>query len=145
MAQRYVCALLTRYLDAHPEVDTNIFYHLETWRGSVAEPCTTLYLSQIQLFQRHLTAGAFKLAVGTDLSLGMVNSSRVAKQPNVPSIFRSKITKAFVDSLYAFLDGLVHLASDESPPLSALKASADGAGAAGTNPLELLDIQNPVR
>ena len=125
--------------------DANIFYHSETWRGSVAEPCTTLYLSQIQLFQRHLTVGAFKLAIGTDLSSGMMNSSRAAKQASVPTIFRTKITKAFVDSLYAFLDGLVHLASDESPPLAALKASTDGAGAAGTNPLELLDIQNPVR
>ena len=111
----------------------------------MAEPCTTLYLSQIQLYQRHLTVGAFKLAIGTDLSSGMMNSSRAAKQASVPTIFRAKITKAFVDSLYAFLDGLVHLASDESPPLAALKASTDGAGAAGTNPLELLDIQNPVR
>ncbi|KAJ3551008.1 hypothetical protein NM688_g4954 [Phlebia brevispora] len=124
-------------------VDANLFYYLEDWRGSIADPCTTLYLPQIQMFERHLTAGAFKLAGGTDLSTGMMNVSRIIKQTPVPQIFITKITKAFVDSLYAFLDGLVHLASDELLSLPSLTAPSNSAGVTGTNPLELLDIENP--
>lgn len=54
-----------------------------------------------------------------------------------------------MDSLYAFLDGMVHLTSDESLSVPATKPSAaDTAsvtGANGTNPLELLNFENPVR
>ena len=39
----------------------------------------------------------------------------MVKQYPIPSEFIAKITKAFLDTLYAFLDGLVHLASDELP------------------------------
>lgn len=37
------------------------------------------------------------------------------KQHAVATEFKTKITKAFVDTLYAFLDGMVNLASEESP------------------------------
>ncbi|PSR78598.1 hypothetical protein PHLCEN_2v7345 [Hermanssonia centrifuga] len=123
--------------------DANIFYYLEDWRGSTTDPYTTLYLSQIQLFQRQLTTGAFKIAGGLDLPSSAFSSSRLTKQNPVPQIFLSKITKSFLDTLYAFLDGLVHLASDESPATVVVQAQSDVAAASGTNPLELLDLGNP--
>lgn len=96
--------------------DANIFYHLETWTTSLSEPYTTVYLSDIQLFQKHVTTYSFKLAGGVDLSSSAsASSSRMVKQYPIPSEFVAKITKAFLDTLYAFLDGLVHLASDELP------------------------------
>jgi hypothetical protein len=56
----------------------------------------------------------------------------------------SKITKAFLDALYAFLDGLVLLASDESPvitgkqpPLAVIKFNEP-------NTLDLLDVTDGV-
>ncbi|EIM87714.1 uncharacterized protein STEHIDRAFT_147005 [Stereum hirsutum FP-91666 SS1] len=94
--------------------DATQFYHLETWTASIAEPYTTLYLSDIQLFEKHITTCAFKIAGGVDLSAS-ASSSRLVKQHAVATEFKSKITKAFVDTLYAFLDGMVNLASEESP------------------------------
>ena len=62
----------------------------------------------------------------------------------------TKITKAFLDALYAFLDGLVNLASEESPTqtqsmeLRSL-VGPSGSGAPGSNPLELIKVDDPVR
>lgn len=131
---------LTSYL-----LDANVFYHLESWRESTSDPYTTVYLSQIRIFQRQMTTGAFKIAGGVDLSGYSAPTSRLAKQNSISSMFVSKITKAFLDTLYAFLDGLVHLASDESPETDTWQPKTDITGLTATNSLELLDIHNAVR
>ncbi|KAI9065588.1 hypothetical protein FKP32DRAFT_1610523 [Trametes sanguinea] len=124
--------------------DANIFYYLETWIGSTVDPYTTVYLSQIRTFQKQITTAAFKLAGGVDLSSsGSSSSSRQTKQNSLPTEFVAKITKAFLDSLYAFLDGMVHLASDESPTASGIKPSPGQATVVpGTNPLELVKVED---
>lgn len=94
--------------------DANIFYYLESWIASPDDPYNTHYLTQMELFQRHITTAAFKIAGGVDLSSNM-SLAKPAKQNPIAAAFVQKITKAFLDALYAFLDGLVHLASDESP------------------------------
>ena len=100
-----------------------------------------MYLTQIRTFQRHLTTGAFKLAGGSELSSITTNPSRYIRS-SVPQIFISKIVKAFLDSLYAFLDGMVHLTSDEPSTIQVPKTTGE---TTGSNPLELRDIENPVR
>ena len=35
--------------------DANVFYHLETWIGSTVDPYTTVYLSQMRIFQKQIT------------------------------------------------------------------------------------------
>ncbi|EKM56994.1 uncharacterized protein PHACADRAFT_208160 [Phanerochaete carnosa HHB-10118-sp] len=122
--------------------DANIFYLLENWRGSTTEPHITTYLSQIRLFQRHVTTGAFRIAGGVDLSSAAASTSRLVKQNPVPQTFVSRITKAFLDTVYAFLDGMVHLASDESPKTAALKGASDVNAINEPNPLELLDVSD---
>ena len=92
-----------------------------------------------------MTTGAYKIAGGVELPGSSAPTSRLAKQSSIPSIFVSKITKAFLDTLYAFLDGLVHLASDESPGLENRLPNADIAELTITDSLELLDIHNAVR
>ncbi|OBZ78171.1 Exocyst complex component 2 [Grifola frondosa] len=130
---------LTRVLDA------NVFYFLECWIGSTTDPYTTVYLSQMRTFQKHVTTCAFKIAGGVDLtSSSSTSSTRLTKQNAIATEFVAKITKAFLDTVYAFLDGLVHLASDESPTATeANVVPADGATLAGMNPLELVKIENP--
>lgn len=123
--------------------DANVFYHLETWRGSPTEPHTTTYLSQIRLFQRHVTTGAFKIAGGVDLSSAATSTSRLIKQNPVPQAFVSRIAKAFLDTLYAFLDGMVHLASDEHPNAVDPKSTSESVGPTEPNSLDLLDVSNP--
>ncbi|OSD08742.1 hypothetical protein PYCCODRAFT_1448893 [Trametes coccinea BRFM310] len=124
--------------------DANIFYYLETWIGSTVDPYTTVYLSQIRTFQKQITTSAFKLAGGVDLSSsGSSSSSRQTKQNSLPTEFVAKITKAFLDSLYAFLDGMVHLASDESPSASGIKPLPGQAPVVpGANPLELVKVED---
>ncbi|KAG8685871.1 hypothetical protein FRC09_014486, partial [Ceratobasidium sp. 395] len=61
----------------------------------------------MHFFQKHNTTAAFKIAGGADLGASRSDS----KQRPVPSVFTTKISKTFLDALYAFLDGLGHLAS----------------------------------
>jgi exocyst complex component 2 len=99
----------------------------------------------MELFQRHITTSAFKIAGGIDLSSNMTAVKPIKQHPVAP-LFISKITKAFLDVLYAFLDGLVQLASEESPVVSGKRvAIADSATMTGTtNPIELLDLTDTV-
>jgi exocyst complex component 2 len=52
-----------------------------------------------------------KFASGAEASS---SSSRLGRRP-IPNEFVVKITKAFLDATYAFLDGLVRLAEEGSP------------------------------
>lgn len=125
--------------------DANIFYLLENWVSSPSEPDTTLYISQMQSFQRQVTTAAFKIAGGVDLS-GALSVSRPLKQYPIAPAFQSKIVDAFFNSLYAMLDGLAHLASDESPIVRG-KRPARGAevrSAGGANRFETVDLLDNV-
>lgn len=95
----------------------------------------------MEIFQRHLTTAAYKLAGGVDLSTSAL--TKPTKQNSIATAFVTKITKAFIDTLYAFLDGLMNLASDEAPIVTGKKAPV--APVTSTNPLELLDLSDGVR
>ncbi|KAJ7136006.1 exocyst complex component Sec5-domain-containing protein [Mycena epipterygia] len=119
--------------------DANVFYYLEEWIASPSDASATHYLTQMELFQRHVTTAAFKIAGGVDLATASI--SKPVRQNPIPTAFVSKITKAFLDALYAFLDGLVHLASEESPVVTGTMPVTEAAGGpGGPNPLELLDM-----
>ncbi|KXN89146.1 Exocyst complex component 2 [Leucoagaricus sp. SymC.cos] len=120
--------------------DTGMFYYLEGWRADSLNQNITRYLSYMEHFQRHLTTAAFKLAGGIDLS-SSTSLSKPVKQNPIPQAFVTKITKAFLDSLYTFLDGLVLLASDESPIVTG-KILAKEDGSSVTNHLDLLDLSD---
>lgn len=103
-----------------------------------------MYLTEIQTFQRHLATATFKLAGGVDLPSAS-NPHKPLKQHVIGQEFLSSITKAFLETIYAFLDGLVHLASEESPASHAQQAVVIDMGMApGSNPLELLDLTETV-
>ncbi|EED84825.1 predicted protein [Postia placenta Mad-698-R] len=124
--------------------DANIFYYLEDWIGSTVDPFTTVYLSKLRVFQKEMSTCAFKIAGGADLSTSSTMfSSRPSKRKAVALEYTGKITKAFLDSLFAVLDGLVHLASDESPAVMPVQpAIGDMSGATSNNPLELVNVQD---
>lgn len=118
-----------------------MFYCVEAWVTSPDEPFVTHYLGQIEVFQRHMTTAAFKIAGGVEASSSV---TRPLKQHPIPSAFVTKITKAFLDALYAILDGLVLLASDESPIVRGKRPDVSTALQMGLNPLELLDLIDSV-
>ena len=119
-----------------------MFYCVEAWVANPNEPFATHYLAQIEVFQRHMTTAAFKIAGGVEASSSSV--TRPLKQHPIPQAFISKITKGFLDALYAILDGLVLLASDESPIIHGKRPDVSNAAQMGLDPLELLDLTDSV-
>ncbi|KAH9077909.1 exocyst complex component Sec5-domain-containing protein [Lactarius deliciosus] len=107
--------------------DAHSFHYLETWAPSPSEPYTTEYLSDVYCFQRQVTTWAFKFASGAEAP-----SSRSGRRP-IPNEFVNKISKAFLDATYAFLDGLVQLATDGSPVTDAENNSHTMIGSAGVS------------
>jgi exocyst complex component 2 len=96
-------------------IDAHSFHYLETWALSSSEPYTTEYLSDVYYFQRQATTWAFKFASGAaEAPSSSSSSSRTGRRP-IPNAFVNKISKAFLDATYAFLDGLVLLATEGSP------------------------------
>jgi len=120
--------------------DAHAFHYLENWALSLSEPFTTEYLSHIQFFQRQVTTWAFKFASGAEPSS---TSSRLARRP-IPNEFLVKVTKAFLDATYAFLDGLVSLAEEGTPVTTAEKipnVNLDTTGSLqASGPLNTLDL-----
>ena len=92
-----------------------------------------------------MTTVAYKIAAGADLP---ALSSKSSKQSPVPQVFASKITKAFLDAIYAFLDGLVLLGSEESPvlerPSSNMEVIPPAEGAVEMSLQELVDLKDGV-
>jgi len=92
-----------------------------------------------------MTTVAYRIAAGADLP---TSSSKSSKQSPIPQVFASKITRAFLDAIYAFLDGLVLLASSEPPVLE--KPSLDmgvvppAEGAVEMSLQELVDLKDTV-
>ncbi|KAF5367582.1 hypothetical protein D9758_003714 [Tetrapyrgos nigripes] len=119
--------------------DAKIFHYLETYTPSTSDPSATQYLTQMELFQRHITTVAFKLAGGVDLSSSSL--TKPVKQNPIPAAFVSKITKAFLDVLYAFLEGLTRLASSDDWPGKSLAIASTPTIA--QSPVELLDFSDP--
>ncbi|KAG8767750.1 hypothetical protein FRC15_005489, partial [Serendipita sp. 397] len=108
--------------------DSQIFFHLETWEQKPEDRSTTLYLGRMHQFQKYVTTAAYKIASG-------LTDATSTKQRQIPAEFSNKITKSFLDSLYSFLDGLVHLASDDSPIAQGLKVQALVEESTGATPL----------
>ncbi|KAG9311750.1 exocyst complex component Sec5-domain-containing protein [Chiua virens] len=91
--------------------DATLFHLLETWAPSTADPSITQFMPVLDVFQRHLTTSALKIAGGIELS-STSSSFRTIQNQILPAV-AGKITKAFLDAIYAFLDGLIHLTSPE--------------------------------
>ncbi|KAJ3878404.1 exocyst complex component sec5 [Lentinula edodes] len=122
--------------------DASDFHHLEAWVSSPSDPSATHYLTQMELYQRHITTAAYRIAGGVDSSSLI---SKGSKQNPIPAAFVSKIIKAFMDVLYTFLEGLVKLVEDEREGGANVKGVDPVATAStsnATNALELLDLSN---
>ncbi|KAG6848630.1 hypothetical protein H0H93_015368 [Arthromyces matolae] len=120
--------------------DAKLFYYLENWVAGSTDASATHYMDQIEMFQRQLATAGFKLAGGVDL--GGAALAKPVKQNPLPQAFVSKVTKAFFDALQCFFDGLVLLASDESPIATGSMLVTDAPSTTVSNQLELLDLED---
>lgn len=110
--------------------DSKIFHRLEDWsrpENNDKEEYvagTTIYLTRLYTFHRHLTQTAFRLAGATDTTANAIfmgsEEAQFAKKTK-PEILQvecaRKAQSAFLDALYGFLDGLVHVAFTPPKPL----------------------------
>lgn len=96
------------------QADAKIFYMLEDWTINPDEQSTTLFLKDLSSFHKSNARAAYHIASGRDLDPFEGGRSR---DTGVSSECTSRIKSAFLDALYAFLDGIVHLAFSEYDPL----------------------------
>lgn len=97
-------------------------------------------MSLLDAFQRHLTTSALKFAGGIELS-STSSSFRTIQQNQISPAFMAKITKAFLDAVYAFLDGLVQLTSPEW----SITTETSGPGQqAPSKPFDLNDVVSTI-
>ena len=120
------------------DVDAKLFHHLETWAASHNNLSSTHFLYQFEVFQRHMTTAAYKIVANDDLP------SRSAKPTVVPQVFITKITKAFVDTIYAFINGLAFLASEEASPLVGSAVAGTQNRSAQVSLHRLIDVRDMV-
>src|SRR5260221_12745438 len=73
-------------------VDAKMHYILESWASKPSETSTTHYLVHVEVYQRHMTTAAFRLAHGGDPS--SMASHRLSKQNSIAPALITKITKA---------------------------------------------------
>ncbi|KAF9386015.1 hypothetical protein CPB97_004204 [Podila verticillata] len=118
------------YLCASWAKDAKIFFRYEDWTLQSENSQITLLVSLFYQFHEHCLRSAYKFAsiwtasteepVAGDDVLAVVNED-----------FTERIRKTFLDALYSFLDGLVHLAfsdgertrTDENPTSSTLTST----------------------
>ncbi|PWN47770.1 hypothetical protein IE53DRAFT_390079 [Violaceomyces palustris] len=94
--------------------DAKLFHHLEDWTLNPDQQATTLFLKDLAVFHKSNARAAYHIAGGRDGELGERSRS---KEPPVPAEFTARIKAAFLDALYAFLDGLIQLAFSDYDPL----------------------------
>ncbi|KAJ9115628.1 hypothetical protein QFC20_000954 [Naganishia adeliensis] len=89
--------------------DAKEFFRLEDWAVNPSTIGTTIYLQKIASLQKHNATVAWQVAGGS--------TEYGADKSAVPVVFVHKIKECFLDSLYYFLDGMVHLALSGEEPL----------------------------
>lgn len=121
-------------------LDAGMFYGLEAWVSRPDEPFMSHFLTQVELYQRYMTTAAFRLAGGVDSS----SSMKLSKQHPVPPALVTKITTTFLDAIYAILDGMILLASDESTVPTPDQPRIIDVARVDLNPLGALDLKDSV-
>ncbi|CAG8604734.1 2351_t:CDS:10 [Ambispora gerdemannii] len=92
--------------------DAKKFYMLEDWNLDSDNREITTFLRNFHTFHKYNSRCAFKIA-----SLGFVSDDDNKNTSSISDEYLHKIKGAFLDSLYIYLEGLVHLAFSEYSPL----------------------------
>ncbi|KAG0296587.1 hypothetical protein BGZ98_000887 [Dissophora globulifera] len=89
--------------------DAKTFYRHEDWTLRTENSQITLFVGLFYKFHEYCLRSAYKYAsIWTAMTEDAVPSHDVLAV--VPGLYTEKIRKTFLDALYSFLDGLVHLA-----------------------------------
>ncbi|KAF9180188.1 hypothetical protein BGZ51_009012 [Haplosporangium sp. Z 767] len=89
--------------------DATVFYRHEDWSFETENSQTTVFVGLFYSFHEYCLRSAYKFAsIWTATTEDAVPSDDVLAV--IPVEFTERIRKTFLDALYSFLDGLVHLA-----------------------------------
>ncbi|PLW26487.1 hypothetical protein PCANC_22933 [Puccinia coronata f. sp. avenae] len=112
--------------------EAKIFHLLEDWvrperSEDETQPVgTTMYLKRMYNFQRYMMLNSYCLTGGNEQTghqiMGSDSSASKSKinRSSIPANGAKKAQAAFLDGLYGFLDGLVHIAFTSAKPKAAL-------------------------
>ena len=152
--------------DSRPlaRADAKVFYRLETWRPDPDDAAITAFLRQVAAFQRFMSISSYRVAGGSEeranallgasssssASSSATSAARNRKDVDIPPDFQRKVQSAFLDGLYAFLDGLVHVAFSDpetifTSPSGVKKRGLGVEGEEDTGRPKEVDIRNVVR
>ena len=122
-----------------------MFYRHEDWTLQTENSQITLFVGLFYQFHEHCLRSAYKYAsIWTATAEDSVPSDEASAV--VPGEYTEKIRKTFLDALYSFLDGLVHLAfaDAERPNQDADQHLRSGAGSLeslhGSKKSKVIDI-----
>ncbi|GAA5980926.1 hypothetical protein JCM10908_003921 [Rhodotorula pacifica] len=138
--------------------DAKFFYRLENWRPDPDQPSATVFLRHLAAYQRFMSISAYRIAGGSEergnsfftaSSSSTSTSAKNRSRPgdDLPRDLTRQVKSAFLDSLYAFLDGLVHVAFSDPATIFAASAHSGRKGSlveaaeTGGRPSEV-DVQN---
>lgn len=160
--REYSCAFSSCAHLSHTHADAKTFYRLENWRSDPDQPSITVFLRHLAAYQRFMAASAYRIAGGseelasscfsavTPTTGGAAAKVRARQEDALPKDLTRRIQSAFLDGLYAFLDGLVHVAFSDPASIFAApsgpprKTSIVEATSHSGRPAEI-DTQNVVR
>ena len=135
--------------------DAKIFYRLESWQPDAEEPLATVYIRQAAAFQRSIARSCMRLSGASEeralaafpiyaAPAGTVPARR-SEEPLPPLLVR-RAQAAFLDALYAFLDGLVHVAFSSPDSLDPTLGHSMTPGlVAPSSRSRTIDVQDKVR
>ncbi|KAF9355116.1 hypothetical protein BGX34_010645, partial [Mortierella sp. NVP85] len=115
--------------------DAKIFYRHEDWTLQSEYSQITLFVGLFYQFHEYCLRSAYKYAsIWTATTEDSVPSDDVMTV--VPEELMDKVRKTFLDALYSFLDGLVHLAFADAERTGGQENSHGGHGAASQDNLQ---------
>ncbi|KAK4055272.1 Exocyst complex component S5 [Microbotryomycetes sp. JL201] len=113
--------------------DAKVFYRLETWKPDSDDVSITAFLRQIISFQRFCAISTYRIAGGSEDRANALmgpssnlHAARARQDGDLPTDFVRKIQSAYLDALYAFLDGLVHVAFSDPESIFSQDSSRPG-------------------
>ena len=111
-----------QFYSVNHAIDAKIFYRLEKWILDSDDLSRTVYLKRMGIYQRNVARLTYRSSGGNEeraLHLFVSASGgrdsiallrRSGRDEEIMPEFARKIHTAYFDALYAFLDGLVHVA-----------------------------------
>jgi exocyst complex component 2 len=124
--------------------DAKIFHRLEDWTMNPEEEATTLFLGEVAAFHSTNARLSYVIArICRDSNERQITEGKKTSTENaaIPADFTTRVKATFVDAIYVYLDGLVHLAFSEFQPLDASHKSSQKLVYSASQQTSVVDVK----